>query len=310
MIVDGHIHMFETVNSFTCGGRQRSVGLGKLMRDTGEIKRMFPPSFKDGSCTPELVLEYMDWAGVDKAVILNGPMWGFTNHYVADALHKWPDRFVGAAFVDPITRDAKQVLKYAVEEQGFRALKFELNEYSGLSGLHPNLQLDSPEWITMFEQARNYKIPVVFDLGRPRMIGYQIENLGKLVKSFPEVDIVVCHLGFPYPGIEEDEEIYSEWKKLIFLGKNENVWFDISSIYLPANEKGEDYPFPGTQEMLKGVYDTVGAKRMYWGSDLPQLTRLLTYPRMLRFVKDHCDFFSDEEKNDILGENAKRLYKL
>ncbi len=310
MIIDGHAHIFETINTVTGGGAQKSLGFGKVIRDTGEVFRLFPPSFKDNCCGPEMLLEYMDWAGVDKAVLVSGVLYGFTNQYVADVLRKWSDRFVGAALVDPMTRDASKVLKYAVEEQGFGALKFELSEFFGLAGIHPKIQLDSSEWLAIFEEAKKYQIPLIFDFGQPGMIGYQVKSLKNLVASYPEVNMAICHLGFSYPELEDNTKLHNDWKELISLGKNKNVWLDISSIHALFNKRGDDYPFPQTQKMLKTVCDTVGTTRMYWGSDVPASTLVVTYPQCINFIRNHCTFFSGEEKKNILGENAKRLFKL
>jgi len=308
MIVDAHAHIFERIDSFTGSGELKSMKFGKVRKGTGEIFRLLPPSFIETSFTAETLLEYMDWVGIDKAVLLQGTLYGFYNEYVADAVARWPDRFVGCALVDPMIQHATKVLKYAIEELGFGALKFECSEIFGLAGIHPKMQLDSPGWIAIFEEARRYRLPLIFDLGQPGTIGYQVENLRKLVQSYPDLNLVICHLGLPYPGLEDNAKLYTTWKELIFLGKNPNVWIDIAS--LPALFSKYEYPYPEAQKYLKVVYEMVGASRLIWGSDIPGILTQITYKQCLDFIKNHCNFFSEEEKKDILGGNAKRLFKL
>ena len=65
-------------------------------------RRVMPPSFVDTTTPPEVVLEYMDYSGVDCAVLMQSFMYGNHNEYLAKVIKKYPDRFIGAfAIVDP-----------------------------------------------------------------------------------------------------------------------------------------------------------------------------------------------------------------
>jgi len=308
MIVDAHVHVFPRVDSFTGSGELKSMGMGKVRRGTGEVFRLLPPAFGETCFRPETLVEYLDWVGVDKAVILQGGLYGFHNEYVADAVSKWPERLVGCALVDPMTQHATGVLRYAIEELGLKALKFECSEAYGLAGLHPKMQIDAPEWKNIFQEAKKHHLPLIFDPGLPGTIGYQVKGLRKLVESHPELDVVICHLGLPHPGLENSEDHYNAWKEMIALGENPNVWIDIAS--LPALFGDYEYPYPEAQRYLKMVYETLGSTRLLWGSDIPGILSQITYRQCLDLVKRNCSFLSPEEKENILGENAKKLFKL
>jgi len=308
MMVDAHAHIFQKVDSFTGSGELKSIRFGKVKKATGEIFRLLPPSFGETCFSPETLLEYMDWMGIDKAILLQGTLYGFYNEYVADAVARWPDRFTGCALVDPMIQHATKVLKYAVGELGFRALKFECSEVFGLAGIHPEMRIDSSNWMAIFEEARRYKLPLIFDTGMPGTVGYQVESLRKLTESYPDLNVVVCHLGVPYPELEDNTKLYANWKELISLGKNHNVWIDIAS--LPALFAKQEYPYLEAQKYLKLVYEMVGSTRLLWGSDIPGILTQVTYKQCLDFIRNNCSFLSEEEKRNILGENAKRLFKL
>ena len=47
-----------------------------------------------------------------------------------------------------------------------------------------------------------------------------------------------------------------------------------------------------------------------WGSDWPMVGRYCTYKQALNQYKLHCDFLSDSERADILGNTAARIMGL
>ena len=60
--------------------------------------------------------------------------------------------------------------------------------------------------------------------------------------------------------------------------------------------------------MIKRIYDEIGAKRLIWGSDMPNIYRACTYQQCIDLVKIHFYFMSDKEKQLVLGGTAAKLY--
>src|SRR5688500_6316476 len=141
MLIDAHAHIMESVNGQTSTGLTRSLHYGMISWGQQEV-RLLPPMPGKTSFPPEVLLENMDWAGVDKAVLLQGSFYGEANDYVAQAVKRWPDRFIGAAYVDPWTPDAATQFERVIPSGGFRAVKLECSEATGLCGLHPEARLD------------------------------------------------------------------------------------------------------------------------------------------------------------------------
>ena len=82
-----------------------------------------------------------------------------------------------------------------------------------------------------------------------------------------------------------------------------------AEILFPA--KWPDYPFPKGQEQLRQLRDQVGAHKLLWGTDSPFGTSTwCTYRQALDFIRLHCGFLSQEEKDLILGGNAATLFGL
>ena len=84
----------------------------------------------------------MDWLGVDKAFLVQGPMYGFHNRYVAGAVHRWPSRFLGFAIVDP-TDGAKAADEMSdCWERGLRGLKV---EWPATERMFPSVDISGDE---------------------------------------------------------------------------------------------------------------------------------------------------------------------
>ena len=115
MIIDAHMHIYPRFEGFDDHGESRSIGYGKTLNALGHVQRVTPPAFVETSFPPEMAIEYMDWVGIDKAVLLQAPMYGFWNEYVAEAVRRWPDRLLGTANVDPYHLHGESILRHKFE---------------------------------------------------------------------------------------------------------------------------------------------------------------------------------------------------
>ena len=100
MIVDAHSHIFPRIHGLNAAGPTRAIGFGRAFIGDSEVQ-VTPPLGDGLAHSPEQVLANLDWAGVERAVLLQGPFYGECNPYVLDALEKYSDRLVGAAYFDP-----------------------------------------------------------------------------------------------------------------------------------------------------------------------------------------------------------------
>jgi len=115
-VVDIHMHCIP----FFCGFKNgeytmRSGRYGKIRLKKGVRERSMPPSFVNSNTDPEMLIGYMDWVGVDKAVLLQAPCYGDHNEYIAEVLEKYPDKFIaGFAVIDP-REDIEKIIPELIE---------------------------------------------------------------------------------------------------------------------------------------------------------------------------------------------------
>ena len=71
-----------------------------------------------------------------------------------------------------------------------------------------------------------------------------------------------------------------------------------------------EYPWTETEEIISVCTEIIGSHRLIWGTDMPLVGRFCTYKQALNQFKIHCNFLSDFDKLNILGQNMQRIMKL
>ncbi len=306
MIVDAHAHILRELRGQTGRGPTRSLAYGKVQYGH-EIIQLLPPLMEKTAFPPEALLANMDWAGVDKAVLLQGPFYGEANDYLARAVRQWPDRFIGAGHVDPCADDAQDMFRRCVEEHGFHILKFEMSVGTGLVGLHPELRIDGEAMAWIWEEAERRGLVVTLDLGAVGSASYQTQAVRTVLERHPHVRIVICHLAQPPISNKDDAQLDRLWQEQLQLARHPNVWFDLSALPAYASTV-EDYPYPLARHYIRRAVEMVGADKLMWGTDAPGLLGHATYPQLLNYLARHCDFLSPGATAKVLGETARGVY--
>lgn len=68
--------------------------------------------------------------------------------------------------------------------------------------------------------------------------------------------------------------------------------------------KESEYPYPKAQQAIRLLFELV------WGSDMPNVERYCAYAQSLNYLKNHCNFLSDFDKELTLGKNVIRIFGL
>lgn len=298
-IIDAHAHIVQYIAGFTSKGELRGVGKGKARYANGDTFQMFPESLGDYGVTAEKLIEVMDANGVEKAVLLQGQYFGFQNEYTAQAVKKYPDRFVGAGSYDPFCNKAEEVKNHLFKELNFRAVKFELSNGSGLMAYHPPIDLDGEVMNACYKHAQDNGFTVVMDIGRPRNCCWQVDALASAVKKYPEVTFVICHLLAPQ---RMDGELLKQ-----ALGKlvQPNVYFDLAA--LSHNQQPETYPYPSAIGHLRTAKEIVGANKLMFGSDMPSTLNRDSYAHLCDYIIN-SNVFTQSELEDIFYNTAYKIY--
>jgi L-fuconolactonase len=268
-IVDSHLHVWRAAEGET-------PGVDTIVSPQTEV-------------SIETALATMLEHSVERAVLVQPVFRGEDNSYVADCACAQPNRFSAVCVVDPRLPGAERRLEYWVA-QGCRGLR-----------LRPKISAESeifgdPATFPLWEAAARLQI-VVSLLSGPE----HAPVIGCLAARFPDVAIVVDHLGFP----RVDEGVHgAAFQALLQLARHSRIFIKASGFY---HFSREPFPYADCHDLVRSVYDCFGPERIVWGSDFPHVVPSCGYARSMVPLEVSLDCTS-AERDLVMGKNALRLY--
>jgi hypothetical protein len=253
-----------------------------------------------------MLIANLDWAGVGRAILLQGPFYGECNTYVLNAIKLYPERLSGLAYLDPWDRQAHEILAWVVNAAAFKGIKLECSEATGLIGIHPGARLDATQNAWLWQALEDKHMTLVLDLGKPGSSSYQTAAVGAIAAGYPGLKIVIAHLGQPGPQVEANPKLWSAWLDQIDLGLLPNIWFDCAA--LPAYLPDENFPYPSVGKYLRLSIERIGSHKVMWGSDQPGLLVHVDLPHLVKMMRHHLAFLSPGEQAWVMGENAAFVF--
>jgi hypothetical protein len=188
--------------------------------------------------------------------------------YVGDR----PDHLIGFLSVDPTQNGWQEELHHGHKELGLKGIKL-LPMYAGFCPNDPKLD---PLWT----YASDHRLPVLLHTGTTFVAQAPLEctlprHVDDIAIRFPDVRIVMAHLGHPYEGecvavIRKHPNVYADVSALhyrpfqlyqsLMLVQEYGVWHKVMF--------GTDYPFTDVGASVAGLR---GLNKMLEGTALPRL---------------------------------------
>jgi L-fuconolactonase len=254
-----------------------------------EDRDTYPRKDTPYRASPELLLDYMDEAGVDRAVIVLPQFYRYDNRLLADTMRQHPDRFSGVGVVDSRGAAAADAMQRLWEEYGIRGVRLRAN-------IEPEW-FCTPETEPLWRRAAQLDLPLCV-LSRPA----RIAEVRAMVDRFTETTVVIDHFSM----IPASEGVDSEaFQTFLSLADSPKVYIKLSGLHYWGEGR---YPWPKAQPMLRAAIERFTPARVMWGSDWPHILFGGGYIRNLNFVRRELPWLSEAERDMILGGTALRLW--
>lgn len=207
-----------------------------------------------------------------------------------------PDKFIGFAHHDPEEPDAANILEKAIIQFGFRGYKI----------IAPTVSrpLVDKGFKPIWEMAERYQIPILIHFGvlgggggMANGVNINPLSLHDVAKGYPGISFVVPHFGCGYPR----ELLHLCWVCA-------NVHVDTSG----NNEWVRWMPYDLNLEgLFRKFYETVGSKRIVFGSDSEWFPRGFAIRYLLDQLRVcHHLRLPETEIKSIFRDNALGLLKM
>lgn len=241
--------------------------------------------------TVETLIAQMDVAGVNKAAVVHSSTtYGFDNSYVVDACNAYADRLLAVGSVDVRAPDACAVIADWTA-RGLGGLRiftggstkdFDPSELED-EAAYPAWELMGELGLTMCIQTGPVGLPQVSALAR----------------RFPNVPIILDHLGRPDPT---DGPPYAAAQSLFDLAAIPSIYLKLTPRIMGDCVKGDADP----ASWFGTLVERFGASRMAWGSNYP--TSPGTLAEIRQTAQDRLASLSAEDREWIFGRTAAALY--
>ena len=220
---------------------------------------------------------------VDRAVILPiAPR--VSNEFVSETCLAYPDELIGFASVEPLKGYvAIEDFERAVTLLGLKGLK-----------LHPRMQEfghdDLEQVVPLIQKCADLGVPALIDAfpyGRNMFKTRCIELINNLAQAVPQARIILAHAGG-----------YQLFDALVVAKANRNVFLDIS--FTPQYYRGTSII-----NDLGFVIHKLGAERIIYGSDHPEMPVISTFDDTVKILEEYG--LNSSQMDDILGNNMASL---
>jgi len=140
---------------------------------------------------------------------------------------------------------------------------------------------------------------LVFDaLVKPR----HLPNLLRVIDSHPDLQFVLDHCGKPQLATGE----IAVWQRdIALLAERPNIVCKLSGL---ATEAAPDWQIADLRQAVDHVLACFGPGRLLWGSDWPVVNLAGGYAKWLAAARALLADLSLDEKADVFGNNAARIY--
>jgi L-fuconolactonase len=237
--------------------------------------------------TPEKLLGLMHENGVARTVLIQVIHYKWDNGYLLSVLKRYPGKFQGVCRVNPEDPAAPDHLS-ELTAQGFRGVR--ISPAADASGDWIRGALMPPLW----RRCGELKVPMQVLLPATRLT-----DLVPLIEANPELDVVIDHMAdcpLDRPDLLQ---------RLLDLARYPRVFVKISDIWTLSKQP---YPYPDAQEQVKKLLAHFGARRLMWDTNWPVSLAQLPYARIVELYRDHMNFLSQEEHEEILSKTVQRIW--
>ncbi len=237
--------------------------------------------------TPEGLIRDMKKHNVVKALIMST----FSNRLTLEFAEKHSPHFLCAATLNPLAIDRKdfEFVKSEIANKSFSAIKL----YPGYVKFYPY----EKKCDRIYKLAMKYDVPVIFHSGDPAFASAPVKychpiHLDDTACRFPDLKIVISHLGFPW---------FKDTMEVVI--KNPNVYTDISGLFSGEKHTYKEKMKDELRRQIEKIFYFGAENKVFFGTDYS----LVSYDEYIKFAEKIK--INKRDLNNLFYENAKKLYK-
>jgi len=249
--------------------------------------------------TVEQLIHQMDENGVDRATIVCAQIFqnSDNNDYVSSALKRYPDRLEQFADVDSMWSDSYHT-PGAAKRLEEAASKWPMKAFT-----HYVAKEDDGSWFNTQEGIDFFNVAEEIGLIASMAIApHHQPAIRQVAERHPNLNILCHHMS----GLRaRGDDARSNVAEVVESSKLPNIYLKLSGFHY-LTDTTWNFPYEDTHWVYKECYQAFGTN-MCWGSDFPVVKKSMTHRQSLEAFRTHCDFVSNEDREQILGGTLDSL---
>ena len=237
---------------------------------------------------PELLLQRMDGAGVDFAVIVHPEPYQDDHRFLERCFEVGGKRLKGTCLFFAGRPGSIPAMQALVKRNPGRVVAARIHAYQA-DRLPP---FGKPELRELWRAAAELGLGVQLHF-EPRFgIGFE-----PLIKEFAQTTVVIDHLGRPFQGTREDHAAIVRWARF------PNTVMKISSLPTP-----EEQPLEKVTAVIRELAGAFGAGRMIYGGGFDENATAESYRAYRERTRGMLVGMSAADQAKVLGGTAARVF--
>jgi L-fuconolactonase len=245
--------------------------------------------------TPEVIFKFWDEVGIELGCgVQYNSTYSTDNRYLLDMTAKYPKRIVPVVILAPTDPQSPAMLERMAKENRISGVRF-----TGSPDASGNFVFLSEAALPMWEAANKLGLVIVLmPLGDK--VPMAMKRVGELAARYPNVNIVLDHIGFPKPG--DLPATYGLTPDHLALAQRKNVYYKYTTLLI---EQVHETKVP-LKDFVNHMVKVYGADHMVWGTDIGNSEVDLT--EYTRHALDSTDGLKLAQRKAIFYDTAKKVF--
>ena len=252
--------------------------------------------------TPEVIFKFWDAAGIAKGCgVQYNSTYASDNRYLLDVSKQYPNRIVPVVILAPTAADTPAALEKMARENRISGVRF-----TGRTDEAGNYPFLTDAAAGVWDAANRLGLVIVL-MPTGGNMGGAMKRVGELAVKYPNVRIVLDHVGLPR---REGAPTFGFTPEHLALAQHKNIYYKYTSWLIEADEAGK-VPL---QPQLEFIVKTYGADQMVWGSDVGNtegdmvgwVNKALDAAKGLTLAQQKAIFYDTAERIFIPGGTGPR----
>lgn len=245
--------------------------------------------------TPDVIFKVWDDVGIEMGCgVQYNSTYATDNRYLLDVAKKYPKRIVPVVILAATDPASPATLARMAKEDRISGVRF-----TGTPDPSGNYTFLSDAAAPMWEAANKLGLVIVLMPIGDKVQG-AMKRVGELAQRYPNVNIVLDHIGFPKPG--ELPATFGLTPDHLALAQRKNVYYKYTTLLIEQVQETK-VPLKDFMNHMVGVY---GADHMVWGTDIGNSE--VDLHEYVKHALDSTDGMKLAQRKDIFYNTAKKVF--